>query len=240
VLFNLYVIAEKKGENFDFQRFLKSEDVKELRVYGDYFFEEERWEEARQLYEKAEGKEHEVEVLLNLYIIAEKKGENFDFQNFLKSENFEELSQYVDFFKRHAIQFEDYVLRIPFYQDALRLRERQLTLDTTSILRIAVADEYNSLGFFQLFLADGKSAEISIIRSLALDPNNIYAPSNLAPALLLQGRIREAEIEYKKWKNKPFQEDSTYRDAFLQDLEEMEQAAVPGIDFALVRSWLQE
>jgi hypothetical protein len=53
-------------------------------------------------------------------------------------------------------------------------------------------------------------------------------PSNLEPALLLQGKQDEAMREYKKWKDKPYGEQNyrTYREAFLDDLNAFEKAGI--------------
>jgi hypothetical protein len=60
-------------------------------------------------------------------------------------------------------------------------------------------------------------------------------------ALLLQGKEKAAEAEYKKWKVQPFNQQDlpTYRDVFLEDLKALEKAGVQGINYALVRKWLE-
>ena len=220
---------------------LASESPGELKLSGDYYFKKEKWDEASQLYEKAESKKHDADVLQNLYSIAEKTGQAFDFERLLRVANAPELGRFAQKLTQKATKLPNYKERIPGYQTALRLRERQLALDTTAALRVVVSQEYNNLGFYQLFAPDGKGTEASIRRALELDPTNVFAPTNLAPALLLQGRRKEAESEYKKWKDLSFnrQDLLTYRDVFLKDLKALEAAGVPGIDFVLVRLWLE-
>ena len=220
---------------------LASESPGELKLSGDYYFKKEKWDEASQLYEKAESKKHDADVLQNLYSIAEKTGQAFDFERLLRVANAPELGRFAQKLTQKATKLPNYKERIPGYQTALRLRERQLALDTTAALRVVVSQEYNNLGFYQLFAPDGKGTEASIRRALELDPTNVFAPTNLAPALLLQGRRKEAESEYKKWKDLSFnrQDLLTYRAVFLKDLKALEAAGVPGIDFVLVRLWLE-
>ena len=151
------------------------------------------------------------------------------------------MDSYATFFTEKANSFEKFKDQVPWYQNAVRLREKQMTLDTSAALRIAVANEYTILGYSQLFLPDGKAAEESLRRAIELDPENKYACSNLAPALMLQGKYKEAEAEYKKWAPLHFVEDfTTYRDIFLDNLKTMEEQGVPGFDFARVRGWLAE
>ncbi|MBK8427839.1 MAG: PD40 domain-containing protein [Lewinellaceae bacterium] len=236
------VYAQKTGTSFKFDQFIASERADELKDYGDYFFEKEQWVEARQLYEKAQRKQYSTAALQKLYLISEKTGESFDFQRFLALENTRDLYDCANFFIRKGRQLEKFKDRIPDYLNALLLWDKLIKLDTAAHLRVETANEYNNLGFYQLFLPDGKAAEFSIRRALELDPANKFTHTNLAPALLLQGKTNEAEEAYKKWAPLPFNAENlaTYRDAFLDDLKKMEEQGVQGFDFARVREWLEE
>ncbi|MEO6037527.1 MAG: hypothetical protein ABIQ93_03870, partial [Saprospiraceae bacterium] len=241
-LTNLYAVSEKLGETFDFNRFLASEEDNELSYYGDYFLGNEKWAQAAQLYEKAEARQHSPEALKKLFEIAEKTGVAFNFNRFLMAEDPNELSDYAFFLVGKAQKFEKYTDWVPFYQDALLLREKQMKLDTSAAVRADASTEYNSVGYFQLFIPDGKAAEESLRRALELNPENKYIATNLAPALLLQGKYAAAEAEYKKWAPLPFNESglATYRDGFLDDMKTMEEQGVSGFDYARVRAWLKE
>ena len=143
---------------------------------------------------------------------------------------------------QNANNKKEYAPRAPIYQNALVFRERELQLAANAYLRSRTANEYNSLAFYQLFQSDGKGAEQSGRRSLELDPKNKYPHTNLPPALLLQGKTKEAKAYYLKWADKPFGEQglATYRDAFLDDLNAFEKEQVTGIDVDMVRGWLEE
>jgi WD40 repeat protein len=244
VLIRLFEISEKTGSAFDFGRFMASEDAEELRDYGDYFFEKEAWGKAEQLYEKAQGKAHSARVLLRLFEISEKTGEAFDFGRFLAAEDAWQLGNYARGFIERIPRDAQYKDRVPAYQNALRIREQQIRLDTSAALRAQVVNEYNILGYYQLFLPDGAAAEASIRRGLELDVEqaNKYLRTSLAPALLLQGKTAEAKAYYLTWAEKPFEEQglATYRDAFRGYLLNLEEAGVEGVDFELVRGWLKE
>lgn len=241
-LLRLFIVAEKTRQSFDFQRLLVSDKVEDLRYYADYFYEKRLWLEANKLYEKAEQLEHSPVSLLHLFDISENTSQSFNFQRFLSSENIEELTQYEDYFIQKAERLDVYRDRITTYQSALLLREKQLTLDTTSATRVEVALEYSNLGFYQLFLPDGVAAQASLRRAFELDSSNIHIPTNLAPALLLQGRWPEAEKEYRKWKDLEYDENDlpTYREAFLSDLDELEKQGVTHPDFARARALLKQ
>lgn len=214
----------------------------EISELGDMLFDNDELIKAQLFYKKAQAIGHSPHALLQLNKIAEKTGQKFDFQQFLESKNLADFRLYGDYFIQKAEMLEPYREKIPSYKFALLLREKQLTLDTSAVTRIEVANEYNSLGFYQLFLPDGAAAEASLRRAYELDSANKFIPSNLAPALLLQGRWPEAEAEYRKWKDLEFDENvfSTYREAFLEDLSELERQGVTHPDFARARTLLQQ
>lgn len=234
--------TEKTGETFDFSKFIDSENVNELRSYGDYFFEKRKWKEAKQLYLKAENKIHSIEVLKNLFTISEHTGEQIDFNLFEATEVADDLNNYASFFFQKAQALETIRNRIPNYNNAILLWEKQMKIDTSIALRTTVSAAYNMLGYSQLFIPDGKMAEQSLLKALELDPANKFPRNKLATAQMLQGRYKEAEAEYKKWAPIPFNEADrpTYREAFLMVLSKMEEQNVQGIDFAQVRAWLEE
>ena len=116
-----------------------------------------------------------------------------------------------------------------------------MQLDTSRSLRQAVASEYNSLGYYQLFANDGAGAEITLLRAWELDSANPFVPTNLPWAYLLRGEIDQARNFFREWEDKPYNQNNRpiYRDAFLSDLERLKSAGVPGIDYELVRQWLE-
>ena len=118
-LIRLHVIALKKGQEFDLQRFFQAKNAKELRQYGNYLFDvsgltnhdfalnaDNRLllQTAAQLYEKTEQVEHSVETLIRLYKIARKTGQTFDLQRFLATKNPSELAEYGNYFFTTAYQ----------------------------------------------------------------------------------------------------------------------------------------
>ena len=78
--------------------------------------------------------------------------------------------------------------------------EQAMKLDASAAMYEKVANIYNSHCYDRLLAADGKGAETYIRRGIELAPGVAILYTYLAPALLLQGRIEEAEMEYLKWK----------------------------------------
>lgn len=119
---------------------------------------------------------------------------------------------------------------------AMRLYESAAQNGTASIRQL-VAQRYSELGKNQLYLADSQAAVTTLERGRVLDPANPHLPVLLAPALLLQGRYAEAEKIYLEYLDKPYQE-GTYRDAFQQDLEALEERGISHPDMARIRARL--
>jgi WD40 repeat protein/Flp pilus assembly protein TadD len=90
--------------------------------------------------------------------------------------------------------------------------------------RTTLANELNSLGWYELLLGNFVQAEKHIRESMATDQNNVYPNTNLPPVLLFQGKATEARRLYKQWMAKPFTPDlvkyPTFRDVYLSDFEQ--------------------
>ena len=61
-LLQLYDLSLQLNRAFDFNRFLALDNAKDLEQAGDYFFEKEAWEQAKQLYEKLAAKQNNVDA----------------------------------------------------------------------------------------------------------------------------------------------------------------------------------
>ncbi len=108
--------------------------------------------------------------------------------------------------------------------DSLTKRWRKAPLDYATEL----ADAYNSHAYLGLFLNKYKNSEKDIRAGIAVESTNQLLYTNLAPALLLQGKFQEAQAEYEKWKDKAIELAGfeTYKDAFLDDLNKFEEAGI--------------
>ncbi|NUN99745.1 MAG: hypothetical protein HUU01_03925 [Saprospiraceae bacterium] len=138
----------------------------------------------------------------------------------------------------------DILAQYQLYTDLCDTLRRRAAQDPAQ--KTALANALNSRAWTGFFLKKFAAVEADLREGLALGTENKYLPSNLAPALLLQGKQKEAMQEYKKWKDKPFGEQgyATYREAFLGDLNTFEKAGIippevmPGVQE--VRKLLEE
>jgi WD40 repeat protein len=162
-------------------------------------------------------------ILINAKI-ANTEGDNFSI--FKKPASLK--TDLVDSLK-NLIRLEKDTLNIYQYYnvliDTLKARSKQSPDDYTATL----ANAYNTRAWLGFFLKKFKESEKDIRAGIALDSRYNILYANLAPALLLQGKkFKEAQAEYLKWKDKPFKQSgfTTYKDAFLDDLNTFEKAGI--------------
>ncbi len=79
---------------------------------------------------------------------------------------------------------------------------------------------YNSYAWYQLLNGDFKGAEKTLSAGMKINPNFAYFPTNLAPALLFQGKFEAAKKIYMEYKDKDFQ-GKKYSEIYLTDLQEI-------------------
>ncbi|MEM8898095.1 MAG: tetratricopeptide repeat protein [Bacteroidota bacterium] len=99
---------------------------------------------------------------------------------------------------------------------------------------------YYNLSWYALFAGDYLESEQSARKALELSPESTGVISNLATALLFQGKYQEANSLFREWKDKAWVDDryDTYGEAFLSDLAELEQAGITHPDVVRVRELL--
>lgn len=104
-----------------------------------------------------------------------------------------------------------------------------------------LASGYYNLSWFALFAEDFEEAEQAARKCLELNPNSTGVVSNLGLALLFQGKYQEAVSIFDKWKKKPWVDEryETFRQVFLADLKELEEAGIKHPNSARVRELLE-
>ena len=193
---------------------------------------------ATQLLEKAERIKHSTQTLLDLQSIADMSlNHSKYFQQFLASNDANELREYADFFSSQNNR--RYILNIPYAKNAVSLGEKMLGLHSDPASKSAVARYYAWLGHCQLFVPDGAGAEASLQSAQALNPFLAELPLYLAPALLLQGHYAEAEKMYLEYQSKSFKY-RDYKTFFLEDFDTLEAQGVNHPDIARIRARLED
>ncbi len=106
--------------------------------------------------------------------------------------------------------------------------------------RTRLANASGNLAWYHLFTHQAKEAEEAARKGLAADPSEKWIHTNLALALLYQGKWKEAKKVYEEWMELSFDDANTWRDIFLQDLETLEKAGVEHPDVGKARALLEK
>lgn len=101
---------------------------------------------------------------------------------------------------------------------------------------------YGNLAYSYLFTNQFKVAETASRQALDGDSNQTWINTNLAHALLFQGKFEEAKAIYLQYKDQPYPQkpEKTFREIFLKDLEELEEAGVTHPDIVKIGELLKK
>lgn len=110
--------------------------------------------------------------------------------------------------------------RLKIYKERIKIADKSDIQTYTTIL--------NNVAWYSLLTSNFSDAEKYIREAIELYPNFKFLYTNLAPALLLQGKTKEAISEYEKWGDKPLGEGgfTTFKEVFLADFQEFEKAGI--------------
>lgn len=119
-------------------------------------------------------------------------------------------------------QLGEYLKAIMATQDGIFLEGKEGSLTES------LAAAYGNLSFYYLFIRDYERAEDAAKKSLEYGSEMEWVNTNLAHALLFQGKAKEAIEIYTTYKNKPYIVDTTttYSLIFLKDLEKLKKAGL--------------
>ena len=111
---------------------------------------------------------------------------------------------------------------------------------TDSILVSRLANAYGNLAWYHLFNKQFAEAEHAAAAGLEIDPSQEWIHTNLALGLLFQGKWEEAIKIYSTFKREAYDNQRTWVEVFLQDLDALEEAGIQHPDVAKVRAFLKE
>jgi tetratricopeptide (TPR) repeat protein len=123
------------------------------------------------------------------------------------------------------------------YVETLEIRKR-LSQTNPDRYKPEVAGLFGGLSWLFLLAKKFEKAEESAIQGLKWDPSQEWINTNLAHAILFQGRYEEAEALYSTLKTSPFNDTTTYGEAFLQDLKAFEEKGITHPDVERIRTLL--
>ncbi len=99
---------------------------------------------------------------------------------------------------------------------------------------------YFNLSWYSLFVNKPKQAINAAKKTLELEPRATGVYSNLALGYVLNNEFDKAKPVYLEWKDKQLPgQDRTFKEAFLQDIADLEAAGIKHKDFKKVRELLK-
>ncbi|MCX6256405.1 MAG: tetratricopeptide repeat protein, partial [Bacteroidia bacterium] len=109
------------------------------------------------------------------------------------------------------------------------------------VYKYRLAECYSSSSFYEVQSKNFELAETMARKSLETDSTYIWGNSNLALAMLFNGKYEKAKNIYMSLKDKtiPGEKTKKFREAFLEDIEEMEKAGVTHPDVSKIKVLLK-
>lgn len=127
-------------------------------------------------------------------------------------------------------------------QSALVTIYEQMSREAPGNESVAVdlSGAYGSLSWYALFARDFSFAEASALKGIQSHSSADWVHTNLALALLFQGKYEAAKAIYLERKDKPYDTNSTWTMVFLADLDALEKEGITHPDVAKVRDLLKK
>ena len=134
-----------------------------------------------------------------------------------------------------------YEEKVHLQTQLIELVEQVYAQDTTNQdLKSYLAQYYGSLSWYQLFTQDFPAVESAARKGLSLNPTQLWINTNLAHSLLFQGRFEEARNIYLQFKGRAYDEENSWEEIFLQDLNELEAEGITHPDVKKIRKLLNK
>lgn len=144
---------------------------------------------------------------------------------------------------KHYSEITESHFSVQDYKEAVRFEESLVDLlPKLNVQKSVLANEYGKLAWYQLFNQQPKNALYSAQYALNIDDSQKWIYKNMALAYLFSNEYTEALELYQKWKNIPYRKKSkfrTYRDAFLYDIRELENAGITHDDISKIEKLLK-
>ena len=171
-------------------------------------------------------------------------GYEMPFLYWVEAANSRQLWIYARHYAHKSDNFKEPAEHLPVLVNATRLFEKaQPGLSLSGPERDSVSRWYGNLSWYQIQTGQFREAERSARRGLAVYPAGRWINTNLALALVLSGRFGEARPIYVGLKDQAYAPEEgdprSFRQVFLDDLDEMKKIGIGHGDFGRVRALLR-
>ncbi|NRB53619.1 MAG: tetratricopeptide repeat protein [Saprospiraceae bacterium] len=185
----------------------------------------------------------------NLFIISFVKGEVYYRIN-KKEEALASYDKAIDLNPEDASAFNNRgnvlddldrkVEALASYKTAILLQEKGLAEKSTDLqLLNRLANAYGSLSWHLLLVKHFKESEEAVLKALEYDGSEIWVNTNLFLAYLFQGHFDQAVEICNQLKDKPFNDEKSFREVFLEDLQELENLGILHPDMKKIKTLLK-
>ena len=223
----------------DFKSISQSNNVETITDYADWYLSNTDTIKAILLYKRAmelDPNSVDRRILASIY----RKQNRIDYYVALYKDD--SVSFYKDEIAfLNSNEPVDYKESLLHYTKVAELYEKLLLEELTQENEIEAANNYNAVGWFGLLSGNYKEALAGILRGLELCPSNEYLNSNLPLCYLLTDKYVKAKIIYLEWKDRPWTVDNsfkTFKEAFINDIAELESRGIAHPDFVKVKELL--
>jgi len=203
------------------------ENAKSYSIFGDYLYRDERFEEARNQFEKAAQLDKSRYVIWNQILILDSQLQDYDKMVATSEEALELFPTMPSFYLFNGVGH----LQREEYEQAIESLEAGVDLVVENFGQLA--QFYASLG--DAYHATGKheASDEAYDNSLSVEEDNAYVLNNYSYYLSLRGKNLEKALEMAKRANELQPDESTFQDTYawvFYQLERYEEA----------REWLEK
>ncbi|WP_020532904.1 TIR domain-containing protein [Flexithrix dorotheae] len=223
---NVELQASQSDENLE----IKSQESPILKEYS-YTIGKKFLEDIKHL--ESEGITHQsFEKIIPLLVdnVELLRLNKIDAQYFLNSSEPSEVYEAINIYEERVGKIPSYETEklADTYQVIANLYEKYFALGGDRVVKVDAGSAYWNLSWYKLFTKDFGIAEKAVKRGVELEAEEgIY--TNLPTAYLFGGKKEEALKFYREWKEKPYGT-GVFREAFLLDLEDLENAGITSKD----------
>ncbi|MDR2774435.1 MAG: hypothetical protein LBC19_06775, partial [Tannerella sp.] len=223
---------------------VKAQDAKTVLAQADSLSEAKNYTEAIALLEK-NIKLFEADSVYDLSFAYNRLGNNYknieDYERaktyYLKYYDFHKPymesnpAEYAYWYSNNLLSLANTYAKLFDHQAAIRVCKENIELierykEHFENYSFDLAGKYGSLSYFYLFAKDYPLAEQAVQKALSIDSTQTWIKTNLAPALLFQGKTQEAETIYNELAQTVYHDNDTYAPTVLEDFEQLEKAQV--------------
>ncbi len=230
------------SEPDDFAKLRLSDNIPMITEYAKWYLSIQDTAKAVALYERSiqlDPQSFDKHILGNIYL---KQNEKDKYSALYKDEPDAVIEDEISSLSDISAD-SDYVDKFNFYSDKSILYERLLQVKSDERNKYNAASNYFNMGRYGILAGKYSEALEATQRGIDLYPLLEVLARNLPLCYLFNDQIDKAESAYSEYKDKPYTEDSQYtsfKEAFLADIADLEKRGKIHPDFEKIKKLLKK